>query len=183
MLTSCQPGSERQSKKRGRTARRTRAKIAAETAAPGGECALDWLLPEAGVWLSVIEVAEALRVSRRHVLHLIEDGSFDCAIDLAAAGSRERFWRVWRMSIGRFTERARGEAAGGFALEAEWIQALEGRPRVMLAPEIAAHFRCSTKHIYRIASELSDVGAADAERLSLRVSKAELLEFIRRRMS
>jgi hypothetical protein len=142
----------------------------------------DWALPGDAAWLKASEIAAALRVSRRHVFALIQDGSFDCALDLKGPGVRQPYWRIWRSSFLRFGQRARGEACGRFRLELELSDALLAYPTALTGQDLAAHFRCSKQHIYNLVEELPNVGSCEAERALVRVSKAELLELIRRRM-
>ena len=113
---------------------------------------------------------------------LIQDGSFDCTLDLRAAEAQQPYWRVWRRSFARFGQRARGEACGRFRLEPEWTEALTPLPQALTGSDLAAHFRCSKQHIYNLADEFANVGTLEAERSLVRVSRAELMGFIRKRM-
>jgi hypothetical protein len=142
----------------------------------------DWALPEGAIWLSARDIAAALQVSRRHVFALIQDGSFDCAIDLRAPGARQAYWRIWRTSFVRFGQRARGEACGRFRFELELSDALAAQPPALTGQDLAAHFRCSKQHIYNLVEELPNVGTVEADRALVRVSKAELLGLIKKRM-
>ncbi len=147
------------------------------------EFAREGALPEGAWWLSPREIAAALRVTRQHVIHLIQEGAFDCAIDLRGPEARQAYWRVWRASFVRFGQRARGEVCGRFDLEAELAGALAGKASALTGQEMAAHFRCSKQHIYNLAGELPNVGLLEAAGRSLvRAPKGELMALIRKRM-
>ena len=141
-----------------------------------------WGFPEKRAWLSTREISETLRVTRRHVIRLIEEGSFECVIDLKAPGADQAFWRVARFAFTRFGQRARGETCGRLQLDAELNHALAVYPNTLTSLELAAHFHCSKQHIYHLATELANVGTMDAERSLLRVSRVEVVAWIKRRM-
>ena len=143
--------------------------------------AFDWFLPTTGQWLPTPEIAEALQVSRRHVLSHIFDGSFDFVIDLRAPGTAQPYWRVLRPSFLRFGRRCRGEECATPPLEADLVPALESFPSILLARHLAAYFRCSPVHIGHLAGEFPDIGRGPGGSASLRIPRPQLLEFIKRR--
>ncbi|HWD21065.1 MAG TPA: hypothetical protein VHB20_17490 [Verrucomicrobiae bacterium] len=142
----------------------------------------DWALPPGAAWLSAQEIASALHVTRRHVFHLILDGSFDRVIDIRSPAAAQSYWRIWRRSFLRFGQRARGEACARFYFDAELAEALARHPSTLSGQQLAAHFRCSKQHIANLSPEFPNVGVSTAHRAFVRLSQGELMNFIKKRL-
>ena len=152
----------------------------------------DWQIGHAKPWLKCGEIMRSLVCSEDHVFNLIQDGSLDAVIDIRADDVRRPAYRVLRESFYRFL-RLRSNFAGGFSnlgggiadtatdLETVLNGYFKLLSTVLASWQAAAHLHCHESHIRTLAPHFTDIRSSASDRRYLRIHKAALLEFIKKR--